>query len=211
LLGDGIMFFFGAPVDNPDHAADAVAAVLDMQRAMVGFNENLKKQNLPTLSVRAGVSTGSMVVGDAGPSFASDYTVLGDSVNLASRIESANKAFGTSNLVTGRTVDLLDNRYLVRPVANLLVVGKHESVIVYEAMAPTESATEEQKRLAAVTTDLFDAFAESRWDDCDRALAELEKLTGETKLIVRYREEVAARRDRPKEVTFRGQIQLFAK
>jgi class 3 adenylate cyclase/CHASE2 domain-containing sensor protein len=211
FLGDGIMFFFGAPVDNPDHAADAVAVVLDMQRVMVGFNENLAKQNLPTLSVRAGVSTGSMVVGDAGPSFASDYTVLGDSVNLASRIESANKAFGTSNLVTAQTVDLLNGRYLVRPVANVLVVGKHESVIVYEAIAPMESATEEQKRIAAVTTEMFEAFAESRWDDCERALSELERLTGATKMIARYREEVAARRGRPTEETFRGQIQLFAK
>jgi class 3 adenylate cyclase/CHASE2 domain-containing sensor protein len=211
FLGDGIMFFFGAPVDNPDHAADAVAVVLDMQRVMVGFNENLAKQNLPTLSVRAGVSTGSMVVGDAGPSFASDYTVLGDSVNLASRIESANKAFGTSNLVTAQTVDLLNGRYLVRPVANVLVVGKHESVLVYEAIAPMESATEEQKRIAAVTTEMFEAFAESRWDDCERALSELERLTGATKMIARYREEVAARRGRPTEETFRGQIQLFAK
>ena len=58
---------------------------------------------------------------------------------------------------------------------------------------------------------MFDAFAESRWDDCERARAELEQLTGATKLIALYRDEVAARRDRPKEVTFRGQIQLFAK
>jgi class 3 adenylate cyclase/CHASE2 domain-containing sensor protein len=211
FLGDGIMFFFGAPVDNPDHAADAVGVVLDMQRSMIAFNESLAKQNLPTLSVRAGVSTGLMVVGDAGPSFASDYTVLGDSVNLASRIESANKAFGTSNLVTGRTVDLLNGSYLVRPVANVLVVGKRESVVVYEAMAPTETATDEQKRIAEVTTEMFTAFAEGRWDDCERSLSELERLTGETKLIARYREEVAARRGRPTEETFRGQIQLFAK
>jgi adenylate cyclase len=211
FLGDGIMFFFGAPIENPNHASDAVGVVLDMQRGLVTFNEELARQDLPTLAVRAGVSTGMMVVGDAGPSFASDYTVLGDAVNLAARLESANKAFGTSNLITARTVELLGGKYLLRPIANLLVVGKQESNVVHEALAPVESATEEQKRIAAVTTEMFNAFRETRWDACLKAVGELEHLCGPSKLTVRYAEEATARRQRPPDPDFRGQIQLFAK
>ncbi len=99
FLGDGIMFFFNAPYPNTDHAADAVSSVLDMQRAMIPFNEKLKSQGLPTLNMRVGIVSGDMVVGDAGPENASDYTVLGDNVNLASRLEGANKMTGTNTMI----------------------------------------------------------------------------------------------------------------
>jgi adenylate cyclase len=211
FLGDGIMFFFGAPVDNADHAADAVGAVLDMQRALVPFNVRLTEQGLPTLAMRTGLSTGMMVVGDAGPSFASDYTVLGDAVNLAARLESANKAFGTTNLITGRTAELLGGRYVVRPIADLLVVGKEQSVFVHEAIAPAESATDGQKRLAALTAEMVSCFAAGRFDDCLRAAAELDKEFGPSKLTARYTEEAEAHRRQPPDPAFRGQIRLMAK
>jgi adenylate cyclase len=211
FLGDGIMFFCGAPVDNPDHAADAVAIVLDMQAALGPFNAELDKQGLPTLSMRTGVSTGMMVVGDAGPSFASDYTVLGDAVNLAARIESANKAFGTANLITARTADLLGGRFVIRPIADLLVVGKSESRVVYEAIAPVETATEQQKRVAALTKAVFDAFVAGRFDECLAAVAELETFAGPTKLTALYRSEAQTRRGQPPDPGFRGQIRQFTK
>ncbi len=211
FLGDGIMFFFGAPLDNPDHASDAVAAVLDMQKALGPFNDGLIRQGLPTLSMRAGISTGMMVVGDAGPSFASDYTVLGDAVNFAARIESANKAFGTANLISARTAELVKDRYVTRPIANLLVVGKQESVIVHEAMAPIEGATEDQKRIAALTADLVIAFAACQFDACSTAIAELECLAGASKLTACYVEEIKVQRERGPDPAFCGQIQLFAK
>jgi adenylate cyclase len=211
FLGDGIMFFFGAPIENPNHAADAVAAVLDMEKAIVPFNADLQRQGLPTLAMRAGMTTGMMVVGDAGPSFASDYTVLGDLVNLAARLEGANKAFGTNNLITARTVELLNGRYVVRPIANLLVVGKEEAVFVHEAIAPIESATDDQKRLAKLTAEMVEAFAASRFDECLAAATEIERLFGASKLTARYTEEATARREQPRDEAFRGQIQLFAK
>ena len=211
FLGDGIMCFFGAPRPNPDHAADAIAAVLEMQQAIVPFNDRLKADGLPTLLMRAGVSTGMMVVGDAGPSFASDYTVLGDAVNLAARLEGANKPFGTSNLITARTAELIKDRFLTRPIANLLVVGKAQCAMVYEAIAPLELATPEQRRLAELTAAMFDAFAAQKCEDCDRALAELERVFGASKLTARYAEELAARRGKPFEPGYKGEIQLFAK
>src|SRR5439155_14634255 len=85
FLGDGIMFFFNAPRDNPRHAADAVATVLDMHAALHRFNQRLRERGLPPLDMRAGVATGEMIVGDAGGAGTTDYTVLGDVVNLGAR------------------------------------------------------------------------------------------------------------------------------
>lgn len=189
FLGDGIMFFFGAPLENPDHAACAVGACLDMQAALVPFNAGLASRGLPTLAMRTGVSTGLMVVGDAGPSFASDYTVLGDAVNLAARLESANKAMGTNNLITARTVEMIGDRFLIRPVANLLVVGKKNSVWVHEALAPMEMATEEQKRVAEMTGAFVKAFNAKDFEGCIAACRAFEGAFGQSKLTELYMEE----------------------
>lgn len=211
FLGDGIMFFFGAPLENPEHAPCAVAAVLDMQAALGPFNAELTRRGLPTLAMRAGVSTGLMVVGDAGPSFASDYTVLGDAVNLAARIESANKAMGTNNLITARTAELLGGRYVIRPVANLLVVGKKNSVWVHEALAPVETATEEQKRLASMTAAFVEAFNARQFEACLKACRKFEAAFGNSKLTDLYTEEAGkCLRERPGD-EFCGVITLQAK
>ena len=211
FLGDGIMFFFGAPLANDDHAACAVGAALDMQAALGPFNEDLASRGLPTLAMRTGVSTGLMVVGDAGPSFASDYTVLGDAVNLAARLESANKAMGTSNLITGRTVEMVGERFLIRPVANLLVVGKKNSVWVHEALAPMATATEEQKRFAAMTAAFVNTFNARDFEACLAACKAFEEEYGKSKLTDLYVAEASTcLRSRPGD-DFCGIITLQAK
>src|SRR5439155_8265934 len=152
FLGDGIMFFFNAPRLQPTHAADAVATVLDMQTKLAEFNVRLRSRGLPELSMRAGICTGEMIVGDAGGAGAADYTVLGDSVNLASRLEAANKHTGTRTLMTARTVELLGAQFIVRPVGKLKVVGKEEAVAVYEPLASSRQATPADEKLAQLTT-----------------------------------------------------------
>ena len=123
------MFSYGAPVENPAHAAFAIATILDMQQAMLAFNEELTAEGYPALTMRGGVTTGLVLVGDSGADDASEYACLGDTTNLAARLESANKATGTSNLLSARTVEMVDGRFLVRPVGRLQVVGKAEWVM----------------------------------------------------------------------------------
>ncbi len=148
FLGDGIMFFFNPPcAPDPDHAADAVMAVLDMQRAMIPFNEKLRSQGLPTLNMRVGIVSGDMVVGDAGPENASDYTVLGDNVNLASRLEGANKATGTNTMIHWKTKELLGERFLCRPIGKLMVKGKTEGVMVFEPLGAAIEADDRQRQI----------------------------------------------------------------
>ena len=196
FLGDGIMFFFGAPEMSPHHARDAVATVLAMRQALRQFNETVAApKKWPPLGLRWGVSTGTMVVGDAGSADtgggnrAADYTVLGDNVNLGSRLEGANKAVGTSALVTGRTVELSkDAGVLFRPIGKLCVVGKREGVMTYEPVARLDDATDEQKRLAAETRAMVEAFLAGRLDECTGAVGRIEALQGPNKLTALYRE-----------------------
>jgi adenylate cyclase len=196
FLGDGIMFFFGAPEQSSNHARDAVAAVLAMRRALhLEYNEKIApSRKWPPLALRWGVSTGNMVVGDAGSADtgaggAADYTVLGDNVNLCSRLEGANKAVGTSALVTGRTVELAkDAGILFRPVGKLCVVGKHEGVMAYEPLARMDDATDAQKRLAADTRAMVEAFLGGRLPECVAAIDRVESLHGPSKLTALYRD-----------------------
>ena len=196
FLGDGILFFFGAPEQSPNHARDAVAAVLAMREALEQFNRTIAaSRKWPALGLRWGVSTGSMVVGDAGSAAgasgggAADYTVLGDNVNLGSRLEGANKAVGTTALVTARTVELSkDAGVLFRPIGRLCVVGKREGVMTYEPVARLDDATEAQQRLAADTGAMVEAFLAGRLEESVAAIARMEANHGPGKLTRLYRE-----------------------
>jgi class 3 adenylate cyclase/CHASE2 domain-containing sensor protein len=189
FLGDGIMCFYGAPADSRTHAADAVRTVLDMQSAMTLFNETLLEQNLPPLTVRAGVSTGKMVVGDAGASDASDYTVLGDAVNFGSRLEGANKYFGTRIMVSGRTAEAAAEQFLFRPLGRVRVLGKTEGVDVFEAVAPLDRGTETEKMTVELTKAMVGAFQAQRLEACVKAATALDQHAGgATKLTTVYRE-----------------------
>jgi class 3 adenylate cyclase/CHASE2 domain-containing sensor protein len=180
FLGDGIMFFFGAPAPYPGdgrgHAAAAVDTVFAMQARLLEFNATLAALDLPPMAMRAGICTGAMVVGNAGSAVRSDYTVLGDRVNFASRLESANKATGTLVLLSERTVDLAADLYLVRKIGRLQVAGKQDSDMAYEPLALAAQATDAQRRLARQTERVVDAFIQG---DFQRCLMELQALEAE--------------------------------
>src|SRR5262249_3118476 len=158
-----MMFFYGAPEQNPDHAIHAVATVLKMQEMMVRFNELISERrkhlidHLPLLTMRTGVSSGQMIVGDAGPEEASDYTVLGDTVNLGARLESANKQLGPHVLLSERTVELLPPKlFLLRPVGRVQVFGSTRAVMTYEPLAHVTAATDAHKRNAEIQHQLVE-------------------------------------------------------
>ena len=137
FLGDGLFVFFGAPVLQEDHAARAVRAAILCQQEIEKLNIELKEEygQDAQLACRIGVTTGEVMVGNCGSNQRMDYTAIGDSVNLASRLESANKHFGTRILVDGRTWREGGDGALARPLGKILVVGKHEPVDVWNVLA----------------------------------------------------------------------------
>ena len=188
LMGDGIMFSYGAPLENPNHAVDAVNTVLEMQEEMATLNRELAEEGLPQLAVRGGVSTGKVVVGDSGGTEAVDYTCLGDTTNFGARLESANKFTGTRNLISARTAELLDGQFLLRPVALLQVAGKKLSVMTFEPLAKSSEATDEHRKLVAMTQEMIDHYQAGRFEHCIAAAEEMDAAFGPSKLTKLYRD-----------------------
>ena len=109
FIGDAIMAFWNAPVRQPDHAARASRAAREIHAGIARVNERLKARNLPSLSARVGLATGEALVGNVGSDTKFNYTAMGDTVHLSSRLEGAAKQFHTSTLVAGTTAEAADN------------------------------------------------------------------------------------------------------
>lgn len=179
FLGDGIMGFWGAPAVDTDHAAKACFAVLECYDALDMLNQAPEYEELPKLGMRVGISTGKVIVGDCGaPPRLNDYTVIGDAVNLAARLESANKMLGTRAMVTGRTIELMSerdrNRILWRPLGKLRVVGQTKLTEVFELVARADDpdVTDEIRDWIEKTREAVELFgrgeieaARERWQE----------------------------------------------
>ena len=151
FIGDAVMAFWNAPVEYPDHAARACRATQDLLKALVRLNVGWAARGLPAISMRVGAATGPALVGNVGSSTKFNYTVMGDTVNLASRLEGAAKVFGTLNLVAGSTVQASTGAVSCRELDWLAVKGKSEAVPVFEVMPgeATPNRIEAWERYAA--------------------------------------------------------------
>ncbi|HEV2296329.1 MAG TPA: CHASE2 domain-containing protein [Tepidisphaeraceae bacterium] len=210
FLGDGIMFFFNAFRPNPRHAADAAEAVLEMRQALEVLNQRLRQQALPTLSMRAGINTGDVILGDAGPPEASDFTALGDAVNFAARLESANKPFGTSVLMGQRTANLIREEFLLSPIGRLQVAGKREWVEVFELIVPVQQASDLQVFYSRMAAKIVEAYQAGKFEQCLSICESLPPELRELKLFSSYASWCRQHIKSPP-VDFAGQITLVDK
>ncbi len=134
FTGDGVMALFGAPVKHDDDSARAVRAALDMVRRLADLNIRLAAQNLPAIRIGVGIHTGEVVAGQIGPDERIEYGVVGDPVNLASRIEGLTKEMQTTILVSESTATLLGPGFSLGRSAMFPVKGKKEPVRVVEVL-----------------------------------------------------------------------------
>ncbi|NIA06654.1 MAG: CHASE2 domain-containing protein [Actinobacteria bacterium] len=154
FAGDGIFAFFGAPEVQPDHARRACLAAVDSQVALAKLCEELSEEGADELRMRVGINTGPAVVGNCGSSRKFDYTALGDTVNLASRLEPANKFFGSWILVSKKTFEeaALPENILSRPLGAIVAVGRTEATEVVELLGwdgHNEQMSKEIQRFSA--------------------------------------------------------------
>jgi adenylate cyclase len=131
-MGDAIMAIFGAPLDQTDHAERCCNAALDMLRELNGLHAKWRAQGLPEIRIGIGINTGEMVVGNMGSDVKFEYTVIGDNVNLGSRLEGTNKEYGTTIIVSEFTHGLVADRMVMRELDLIRVKGKKEPVRIFE-------------------------------------------------------------------------------
>jgi adenylate cyclase len=141
FVGDAVMAVFGAPVSDPEHAWNAVQSALDMDRALTALNARWKAAGLMELRMGIGIHTGRVFAGNIGGRDRIKYTVIGDPVNVASRVEGLNKDLSTTLLVTEETLAAVGNRITVRDCGPVAVKGRVEKVRVFEVLSDGRSQT----------------------------------------------------------------------
>jgi adenylate cyclase len=136
--GDAIIAFWNAPLSQKDHAVRCVKAALRCQKKLAELRPYFKEKIQKDLKMRIGINTGAAVVGNMGSKTRFDYTMMGDAVNLASRLEGINKEFGSYTMISKSTLVEIGNAFSARELSRVRVVGKKESVAVYEPMFEEE-------------------------------------------------------------------------
>jgi class 3 adenylate cyclase/CHASE2 domain-containing sensor protein len=165
-IGDAIVAVFGAPLDDPDHAANAVRAALACRARLEELNHSATGFQGYRLGQRIGINSGEALVGNIGSHRRFNYTVMGDMVNLASRLEGANKYFATSIMASQETVDRAGPGFRWRELDSVQVAGRSQPINVHEPLAAAGQETPEQQALAAIYADGL-----GRWRACDFAAA----------------------------------------
>jgi len=147
FVGDMIMGLFNAPVQDPDHADHAVQMALSMLRELQRLNERWHGQGKPGFDIGIGINTGEMIVGNVGSERTLSYTVIGDNVNLGSRLESLNKEYQSRIIISEATRSRLQGNYCIRPLGAAKVKGKSQEVKIFEVC--TSEDEWKKKELAA--------------------------------------------------------------
>ncbi len=170
--GDAIMALFGAPVPSEDHAEKACRAALAIREKMAELNASTGQD----LNVRIGLATGEAIVGNMGSEERFDYTAMGDTVNIASRLEGANKFYRTRILVTEGT-QAASGAIFFRHVDTVCLKGKDQALRVYEVLGTAEGASEAGKTVVTEWETALDHYVGARWDEAEKGMKSvLEKL-----------------------------------
>jgi len=163
-MGDALMAIWGAPLDQPDHAQRACYTALEMVDELWALQKKWSAEGMPKLNIGIGINAGPMVVGNMGSERRFDYTVMGDSVNLGSRLEGLNKLYGTNIIVSEMTYERVREEILGRELDSVRVMGKDQPVRIYQLLARSIRVSPEQKALAEEFHCALRGYKDRNWD-----------------------------------------------
>lgn len=144
-MGDAIMAFWGAPLDQPNHAEMACLSSLEMINKLKELQNKWKKEGILSLDIGIGLNSGNAVVGNMGSSSRFDYTAMGDNVNLASRMEGLNKIYDTKIIITEKTYKNVKDKFETRKLDVVRVKGKKKPILIYELLSQKNGIDKKQK------------------------------------------------------------------
>jgi adenylate cyclase len=173
-VGDMVMAFWGAPLHDADHAKHALLAGLDMLETIQQMQEKLVEMNLPNIRAGIGINTGLMDVGDMGSTYRRAYTVLGDSVNLASRLEGLTKHYGV-NIICGENTASGQEDFIFRLLDKVKVKGKHEGISIYEPIGLGALVKSEKLKELEFYEKALEAYFNFDWNAAEKLFLQLQK------------------------------------
>ena len=173
FIGDAVMAMWGAPLEDAEAERHAVDAALEAQAALVGFNQRLAREHpeVPRLDTRMGINTGPAIVGNMGSRSRLNYTVGGDMVNLAARLEGANKVYGSWILIGEETAAGLGDDYVMRCLDYLVVKGKNEPVRVYEVLGRRGEVEAPEAQCVTAFDSAYKMYLDRRFEAARQAFA----------------------------------------
>jgi len=195
-IGDAIMAFWGAPLPDPEHARHGLEAALAMQAKMQELREEFPKLGWPAMRIGVGLNSGVMNVGNMGSEFRRAYTVMGDAVNLASRLEGLTKEYGVEILVGEHTRESLPD-FVFRELDRVRVKGKDKPVAIYEPFGPQAQVSEAVKQEIARFEQALAHYRAQAWDAAEAELRNLAGQHPEARLYPLYLERIAHFRKHP--------------
>jgi len=216
FIGDGIFAFWNPVIyPQPDHARRACAAAVDLLAALEELRRQQRQRGgdeaFDALVLRIGVATGNAVVGPCGSEKKYDYTCIGDSVNVAARLESANKFYGTRTLVSGATREQAGDEFAFRPLGGVQVKGKTQAVPIFELLGRTAEVTPEELEYAHRFADAVAAFQARDWSGAYEAFLECQQRKPDDLAAARYLAAVRACRAHPPPEPWTGALELTEK
>jgi len=199
-IGDAIMAFWGAPMDDPEHARNAVLAALAMQKQCPVLNARFAARGWPALRIGVGVNSGTVRVGNMGSRLRRAYTAMGDAVNVASRLEGRTKSYGVGILVGEATRTMVMRSgvqdVVFREIDRIKVKGRDEAITIYEPLGPESEAGAHRDELR-LWNQALRAYRAQQWDEADVTLLDLQRMHAGRELYRAYAQKVADKRRDP--------------
>jgi adenylate cyclase len=195
-MGDAIMAFWGAPLNDPDHAHHAIKAGLDMLERLKGVQERFREKGWPEIHIGIGINTGMMSVGDMGSEFRMAYTVLGDAVNLASRLEGLTKFYGVE-IIVGEESKKAASKFVFCELDLVRVKGKDNPVAIYEPIAERDEISFQEEEEISLFHQCLDYYRQQDWNRAEKILAQLMLDNPTRNLYKNYLQRIAIYRESP--------------
>ena len=175
-MGDAIMAFWGAPLDQPDHARIACSSSLEMLEKLKELQKKWKSEGIPPLNIGIGLNTGNAIVGNMGSSTRFDYTAMGDNVNLASRMEGLNKLYGTNIIITEKTFNIVKDSFEIRKLDAVRVKGKKKPILIYELISEKDKLSKKDIDFIRFYEEGLELYFKKKWSSAIKSFKETLKL-----------------------------------